>query len=345
MLRRFRKILTVVLIVLTAVFAIVCYNFYQTFWIKNIDVTEPVYIEIYPENSYRDVVQQLAVKGVLENKNTFDWAARVMNYTNAVKPGRYALKSSISNKQLIAKLRSGNQDPVRITFNNLRKIDDLAGAISKQLVFDSLTILNLLQSDSVAHSYGFNKETFLCMFVPNTYEFYWTTSAPDFISKMKKEYDVFWNKDRLAKAQKLNLNPIEVSILASIVDLETAKDDEMPRIAGLYWNRLDQGRKLEADPTVVFSVGDFNIKRVLNIHLRKDSPYNTYKNNGLPPGPIYLPSVQAINAVLNKEDHDYLFMCAKDDFSGYHAFAESFSEHKQNANKFRKALNDRKIMK
>ena len=192
---------------------------------------------------------------------------------------------------------------------------------------------------------GFNDESVAALFIPNTYELYWNIDADEFVEKMINEYNRFWNEDRLAKAKNLNITPINVSILASIVDKETAKVSEMPRIAGVYINRLKRNWLLQADPTLIFAVGDFEIKRVLDVHKEIESPYNTYKYIGLPPGPICIPSIAAIDAVLNAERHKYFYFCAKDDLSGYHVFARNIKEHNINAEKYRKALNKKKIWK
>jgi UPF0755 protein len=230
------------------------------------------------------------------------------------------------------------QTPLNVTFNNVRTKEDLAGKVSKYLVADSLSILNLFSNESLIQKYGFTTETFRTMFIPDTYEFYWTTSAEEFAERMKSEYDKFWNAERRKKAEEINLTPAEITTLASIVQAETAKKEEQNRIAGLYMNRLKNGQLLQADPTVKYAVGDFSLKRILNVHLHIDSPYNTYKNAGLPPGPINFPETTAIDAVLNFERHNYLYMCAKEDFSGYHNFAVTLDEHNRNAAKYRREL-------
>jgi UPF0755 protein len=219
----------------------------------------------------------------------------------------------------------------------------LAGMISKKLESDSASISKLLDSADFVKKYGFNTENVYTMFIPNSYELYWNTSAEKFFERMHSEYQKFWNADRKAKAEQIGFTPIEVSILAAIVDGEALHDQEMPVIAGLYMNRIKRGMRLEADPTVIFAAQDFTIRRVLNKHLRIDSPYNTYLKAGLPPGPISMPSIKAIDAVLNYETHNYLYMCAKEDFSGYHNFASTFSAHLINARKFQQALNERNI--
>src|SRR5690606_1228231 len=237
----------------------------------------------------------------------------------------------------------GLQEPVKLRFQNIRLKKDFAGFLSTKLEPDSTSFINLLNNDSFSQTYGYNQENFFTMFIPNTYEFFWNTSAEDFLDRMHKEYTTFWNDERISKAKALNLTPIEVSNLAAIVKGEALHVDEMPKIAGLYINRLQKGMLLQADPTVIFATQDFSIRRVLNKHLRTDSPYNTYVYRGLPPGPIMMPSIAAIDAVLNYESHSYIYMCAKDDFSGYHLFANTMAEHLVNARKFQKALDARNI--
>jgi UPF0755 protein len=232
---------------------------------------------------------------------------------------------------------------VGVTFNNLRTREDLAGKISRYLQTDSLSIINLFYNEALIQRFGFTPQTFKAMFIPNTYEFYWTTNALGFAERMKSEYDRFWNKQRLEKAHFAGLNQVEVIILASIVQAETAKTDELSRVAGLYINRLKRGQLLQADPTVKYALGNFGLKRILNVHLEVESPYNTYKYAGLPPGPINFPEISTIDAVLNYEHHDYLYMCAKEDFSGYHNFAKTLNQHNLNALKYQKALNENGI--
>ena len=214
----------------------------------------------------------------------------------------------------------------------------LAGRISRQIEADSIAIVRLLNNTDSLAAWGFNLQTIPALFLPNTYEFYWNTDAWQFTKKMRQEYDKYWTEERKDKAKAIGLSPIQVSILASIVDKETNKTDEMARIAGVYLNRLRDGWLLQADPTLVFAIGDFEIRRVLNIHKEVESPYNTYKYKGLPPGPICIPSLQSINAVLNAEKHNYYYFCAKEDFSGYHVFAKTLTEHNRNAQRYQHAL-------
>jgi UPF0755 protein len=242
-------------------------------------------------------------------------------------------------------LRAGLQEPVKVTFNNIRYLDQLAKKVSSQIEAEPDSIMKLLENKSFIEKYGFNENTIKCMFLPNTYEFWWNTDAHGFFSKMNQEYETFWNDDREKKAKNLGFTRHEVSTLASIIEEETRKESEKSRIAGVYINRLNKGIRLQADPTVKYAMGNFNIKRVVKNHLTIDSPWNTYKYAGLPPGPIRIPSIKSIDAVLNHEKHDYLYFCAKDDFSGYHVFAKTLSQHNKNARLYQRALNRRKIFR
>jgi UPF0755 protein len=232
---------------------------------------------------------------------------------------------------------------VRLVFNNIRTKQELADRIGEQIEASSFTILNLLNDNDYIKSIGFNSYNVLSMFVPNTYELYWNTSADKFLQRMKKEYDKFWTPDKLLKARNMKFTPVQVSIMASIVQQESIKEDEKPTIAGVYMNRYHKNWKLEADPTLVYALGDFSVNRILNVYKTIDSPYNTYMYAGLPPGPICLPTISSINAVLNYVRHDYFYFCAKDDFSGYHAFAATYAQHQLNARRFQQALNRRGI--
>lgn len=282
---------------------------------------------------------------MLINYKAFQWVAKKKNYPSAVKSGRYLLRPGMNTNQIVNKLRAGEQDPVNVTFNNARFNEDLAGKVSRYIQADSLEILQLFSDTAAIEQLGFTPETYRAMFIPNTYQFYWTTDATEFASRMKKEFDRYWNNDRRKKAEEIGLSPVEVTTLASIVQEETAKNEELNRVAGLYINRLTRGMPLQADPTVRYAVGDFTLRRILNVHLEIDSPYNTYLYAGLPPGPVNFPEVSAIEAVLNYEEHNYLYMAAREDFSGFHNFATTLTEHNRNANRYRAALNDRKIFR
>ena len=310
---------------------------------KPIELSETMYIYIDKNSDYEEVVDQLQEKATLPNGYIFRLLSDRMNYPNMVKTGRYAVEDGMTMPDLIRRLRSGSQAPINLTFNNIRTMESLAGRLSSQLMVDSVSILNVLNDTSVAASYGFNEQTFGAMFIPNTYEVYWDTSIESLINRMKKEYDAFWNADRRAKAEKLRLTPLEVATLASIVEEEATYADEYPIVAGLYINRLNRGMRLEADPTVKFAVGDASLRRILFKHLEVESPYNTYKVDRLPPGPIRIPSTSAINATLSPAQHKYIFMCAKDDLSGRHNFAVTHAEHARNARAYQRALNERGI--
>lgn len=338
------KILLAVSVLLLVVGGYFGLNMYKTYLASNVTGNEK-YIYIKTGATYDDFLNNLASKEILKDLNTFKAAAGKMNLANTLKPGRYALKSGMNNRTLINKLKSGNQDAVSLKFQNIRKKENFAAYLAKNMEADSLSFIKLLDSAAFVEKYGFNTENVYTMFIPNTYEFYWNSSPTDFFEKMLKQYNKFWNSERKQKVAALNLSPIQVSILASIVDAEALYDKEMPTIAGLYLNRLNRGILLQADPTVIFANDDFTIKRVLNSHLASNSKYNTYKYGGLPPGPIMMPSIKAIDAVLNKENNNYIYMCAKEDFSGYHAFAETREQHEINANKYRAAMNKRNIYK
>lgn len=310
----------------------------------NVD-TDSRYLYVATGSNYSDLIQQFEKNELLKDVESFKWVAKKMNFGTKIKPGKYRLKQGMSNRTLINMLKSGNQEPVSLYFQNIRLQENFVGMVAQKLEADSLSISRLLDSTEFVAAYGFTKNNVYTVFIPNSYEFYWNTDAKTFFLKMFDEYEKFWTEERRAKAKKLNLSPAEVSILASIVDSEALVDSEMPMIAGLYLNRLNKGMKLEADPTVIFANRDFSIRRVLNKHLRKESPYNTYLHTGLPPGPISMPSIAAIDAVLEAKSHDYIYMCAKEDFSGTHNYASTLSQHLANAKRFQEALNKRNIKK
>tara|TARA_B100001540_G_C15730228_1_gene607314 strand:- start:101 stop:1171 length:1071 start_codon:yes stop_codon:yes gene_type:complete len=325
------------------------YELYSRVYQPNIvfakDINEK-YIYIPTDSDFQKVVTILSENGVLINTNSFQWLAKQKKYDTNIKPGKYKLDRDLNNNELINLLRSGKQAPVDVTFNNLRTKEELAGKVSVQIEADSASIIEYISDVLFQQRLGLNDDNVGCIFLPNTYEFYWNTSAEEFVNRMLKEFSVFWNSKRKKKADDIKLNYYEVSILASIVEKEqNIRLDERPEIAGLYLNRLKKNMKLQSDPTVIFAIGDFSIRRVLKKDLKVNSAYNTYLNKGLPPGPICLPSIDAIDAVLNASKNDYIFMCAKEDFSGYHNFAKNSREHSRNAKKYRRALNKRNIMR
>jgi UPF0755 protein len=294
--------------------------------------------------NFEELMRELKAKEILEDTATFREAAQRMKFRK-IKPGKYRLKEGMSNRRLINMLKSGNQEPVKLNFQNIRLKEEFAGVIARQLEADSLSIIRLLDSTAFVKAHGFTNDEVYVMFLPNSYELYWNTNAEQFFERMYEEYQKFWTEKKKQRAEEIGLTPAEVSILASIVDSEALVDSEMPIIAGLYLNRLFIDMKLESDPTVIFASKDFSIRRVLNKHLQTVSPYNTYRNRGLPPGPISMPSIAAIDAVLNYKKHQFIYMCAKEDFSGYHNFAVTIAQHQQNARKFQQALNERNIRK
>lgn len=339
--------LTYVIVILGFLFISFSYYAYQIVYTPNVDTKgDRAYIRIPANASFEQVMDSIDKENVVIDKLSFRFMAKLMDYPKLIKPGHYELKHDATNYQLISDLRAGRQSPVRLTFTNVRLKKDLTQKLSQDLAATQKELDSLLSNEAYVKKLGFDTTTILTMFIPNTYEMYWNTSAEDLMKRMKKEYDAFWTPTRITKAKALGLTKAEVSTLASIVQAEQGQHaDERPRIAGAYLNRLRIGMPLQADPTVVYAVGDFGIRRVLNVHLRTDSPYNTYKHKGLPPGPINLPSIRSIDAVLNPEEHDYIYFCAKEDFSGYHSFATNETEHIRNARRYQAALNERNIMK
>ena len=309
----------------------------------SLEYQKDVYIYIPTGASFEDVLQILSDEGVIISSSSFRWISEQKRYTNNIKSGRYLLKDGMNNNELVNLLRSGRQTPVNVVFNNMRTKEEFAGKVASQIELDSLEILATMLDTIFLNQVGLNAFNVSSLFIPNTYEFYWNTTVTNFLSRMVAEHHHFWNNSRRAKAKQLNLSPEEVVTLASIVEKETLQKSEQPIVAGLYINRLRKGMKLQSDPTVIFAIGDFSIRRVLKKDLKYDSPYNTYKYKGLPIGPIFLPSIRAIDAVLNYEKHDYLYMCAKEDFSGFHNFAVSGLQNYANAAKYRNALNNRNI--
>lgn len=307
------------------------------------NIKEPVYIYVGEPRNYDHVLSQIEGTAHVKSIANFNKLASFMDYPANVKTGKYLITPDMNIKDVIRILKSGQQMPVQLKFNNIRTKEDLAKRISEQLMFSEKDLLKELNDSLIAKSYGFTTETFIAMFIPNTYEVYWDIQPSKFLKKMNTEYKKFWTDDRLKKAENIGITPIEVSTLASIVEEECYFSDEYPVVAGLYLNRLKIGQLLQADPTVKFAVADFSLQRILNKHLEVESPYNTYKHAGLPPGPIRIPSIKGIDAVLNPAQHKYYYMCAKEDFTGRHNFASSHAEHERNASRYRNALNKRKI--
>jgi UPF0755 protein len=317
------------------------FYFYQVFFSANtlVESDQPYLLKIPSNSVYKNVVDQLYEERVINDAVSFGFVAKTLGYQEAVKPGLYQIDPKMSNLQLVRMLRSGQQTPVRVTFNTIRTKEDLAEKISANLEVSKEQFLELLQDSVYIRKFGVEEETVMSLFIPNTYEFWWDTSAEELFERMHKEYQIFWTDARKQKAQDLGLSQQEVSTLASIVQAESQKSDERPKIAGVYLNRLRIGMPLQADPTLVFAAGDFSIKRLTAKQMAIDSPYNTYKYAGLPPGPINLPDINSLDAVLNFQKHSYLYFCAKEDFSGYHSFAVGYDEHLNNARRYQRALN------
>jgi len=317
------------------------YQIYR--FIFDANIKTPGSIKIPKNATYDQVIDSLKKHDLIINYKAFSWVAKRKKFAQSIKSGKYLLDKGLNSNEILNMLISGNQQPVKVTFNNLRFIEELAGAISKYIEPDSITLLQKFNDPAVHEKFGFTKSTFHCMFIPNTYEFYWTTTPDQFLERMSMEYKRFWNEERRTKAKALGLTPEEVMTVASIVQEESNKRDEKPIVAGLYLNRIKRGMPLQADPTVKYALGNFHIKRVLNSHLAVDSPYNTYKYAGLPPGPINFPEISSIESVLNAAKTPYIYMCARQDFSGYHNFAKSLSAHNENARKYKAALDSMKI--
>lgn len=312
---------------------------YQIVYTPNILVGKDPRSLVIPNGaSFKDVQRLLHEGDYIQDLISFSFLSKLMDYDKQVKPGRYVLQTDLTNIEGIRLLRAGIQEPVMVTFNNVRLISDLGEKITRNLNMKPAEFEAALVGFAMNNPYGFNKDNVLCMFIPNTYEVYFNVSPEDLIGRMHTEYEKFWTDERKEKAKAAGLTPIEVSILASIVQAESIKKTEAPVIAGLYLNRLKKDIALQADPTLVFAVGDFTLKRVLNEHKEIDSPYNTYRNRGLPPGPINMPEIFALEAVLNYTKSNYLYMCAKEDFSGNHNFTHSYRQHMNNAIRYQRAL-------
>ncbi len=309
----------------------------------NFGVKRYVYVYVDNRHSYKNLCEQIQDSAHCRNMATFRFLASAFRYPGKMKAGRYIVRKGMGNLTLLRNLRNGNQEPVHLTFNNIRFKTDLAERLSQQLMCSKDEILKRLNDTLYCDSLGFKPETVIAMFIPNTYDIYWNISPDKLMKRMKHEYDNFWNDKRKAQAQQIGLSPVEVATLASIVEEETASKDEYPLVAGVYINRLHIGMPLQSDPTVKFAVGDFSLHRILFEHLSVDSPYNTYKYVGLPPGPLRVPSIQGMEAVLNYTHHNYIYMCAKEDFSGRHNYAATLNEHVRNANRYRAALDARNI--
>ncbi len=321
------------------------YQLYSWIYTANTALNEEVVIYLPRETSYDALKDTLLSNTVLENYTSFDWTAKLMkSRENRTFHGRYVIHPGMSNRQILQKLRISDQNPLMVTISTGRTMADIYRVLSLQLEADSLAIQSAFESEETSKKTGAASEQLIALIIPNSYEMFWTATPRQIADRFITEHEKFWNANgRKQKCDRLSITPFECSTLASIVEKESNIHTERPTIAGVYLNRLERGIPLQADPTVVFAVGDFDIRRVLNRHLEIDSPYNTYKNAGLPPGPICMPSISSIDAVLNAEDHDFLFFCAKPGYSGEHLFAKTNREHERNARVYRNWLDNQKI--
>ncbi|RZJ64164.1 MAG: endolytic transglycosylase MltG [Flavobacterium sp.] len=342
----FKKIIGIVSVVIVTGAIIYGYILYRNIFASNTSFNDNEIAVFIPTNSDFTAVKDI-VKPYVKDLEKFETTAEKKSYVTNIKAGKFVLKKGMNNNDIINSLRQ--PVPVDIAFNNQERLEDFAGRIGSQIEADSTSLMKSFTDEKFLAENGFTKENVLSIFIPNSYEFFWNTNADKFRDRMAKEYRKFWNADRTAKAEALNLTPLQVSALASIVHKETVKSDERPRVAGVYLNRLDKGMKLEADPTVIYAVkknsGDWNqvIKRVLNKDLATDSPYNMYMYAGLPPGPIAMPDITAIDAVLNPEKHNYIYFCASVTNFGYHEFAVTPAQHEANRQKYVAWINSQGI--
>lgn len=300
-------------------------------------------IFIDKDDNLDSIMVKLDTIATESGKTGFCSLARFIGYGESVRPGMYVLNGSVGPLSFLRKLRNGQQDFMMLTVPTARTMEELSRKLGGKLQVDSASYMQVLTDSTMIAELGFTKETLPAMFIPETYDFFWTDNAEKVVRRMADEYKKFWTDERQEKAKAIGLTPNEVSTLASIVDSETNVDSDKPIVAGVYLNRLARDIKLEADPTVKFAVGDFTLRRILNKHLAVESPYNTYKNTGLPPGPICIPTISGIDAVLNAAKHNYIFFCASPKFDGSHIFAETYAEHQANARKYHEALNARNI--
>ncbi len=342
-----KKIILIVVLVGLVAGGIFAYNVYGAIFNPNTAFNnDEATLFIGSEDHFEEVKN--ALEPLLKDLDSFIQIASKKGYSGNVKAGKYVIRKGMNNNDIVNALRSRNI-PVKVAFNNQERLENLAGRIAAQIEPDSLTLLKAFQDSEFLKESGFNEDTKLAMYIPNSYEFFWNISATKFRDRMLKEYQRFWNTERMAKAKALRLDPIEVVSLAAIVHKETAKVDERPRVAGLYLNRVRKRMLLQADPTVIYSLKknqnnfDLVIKRVLLKDLKIDSPYNTYKYTGIPPGPITMPDISAVDAVLGSENHDYLYMVANVENFGYHKFAKTLAQHNQNKVQYIRWINAQKI--
>ncbi|MBC8153292.1 MAG: endolytic transglycosylase MltG [Bacteroidetes bacterium] len=345
--RNLRIALFLVVSILFSTFSFYAWQIFKTpnFLVEEEDKTKEFALLIPKGATFTSVMDTLEGRNIVNDRLSFRFLAKAMKYTENVKVGRYIIKPGMGNHEVIKKLRSGSQDPMKVTFNTVRLKTDLIDRLGGRFEFGPQALAERLNDPAVCAKYGFDTTTIMCLFLPNTYEFFWTIKPDAFLERMGSEYKKFWTTARVNQAKAKGLTQTQAQVLASIVAAETNKLDEQPRVAGVYLNRLERGIKLEADPTVIFALRDFGIRRLLNRQLTVDSPYNTYRNTGLPPGPINLPAPATIDAVLNAEEHDYIYFVVDARFNGYHTFSKTLTEHLATAKLYQQALTRRNIMK
>lgn len=326
-------------------FALAAFLMTKSLFFGGFSIEKTTYLYVDERKDYKQLINDLDDSTHINGLWLFKSISSSLGYPKKMKEGRYAVHPGDGILTVFRRLRNGAQAPVKLTFNNIRTKKELIDKIGPQFMFGPHGLATLLNDTAAYYESGLDTNTIVCLFIPDTYEMYWNIKPNAFLQKMEKAYNRFWNESRIAKLAELRLSKAEAMTLASIVEEECHYADEYPMVAGLYLNRLRSGQPLQADPTVKFAVNDFTLRRILLEHLKVNSPYNTYMHPGLPPGPIRIPSSKAIDGVLNYAHHDYLYMCAKDDFSGRHNFATSFAEHRMNAQKYQKALNERNILK
>lgn len=341
-----RNILIIAAVCILIICGVTYYYFFSSMSAK--DTTEYVYID--NDDNIDSVTVKLEKISTPHAISAFKMLAGYSKYAENIRTGRYAIEPGEGAVVTFRRLKNGLQTPVNLTIPSVRTVERLSAQLSEKLMIDSATICKALKDEKTCKELGFDTTTVICMFIPNTYDIYWNTSAENLLKRMKKEYSRFWDEERMARATNIGMSPTEIMTLASIVDEETANDQEKPMVAGMYCNRLKlrnseypDGMPLQADPTIKFAWKRFDLRRIYNKLLNIDSPYNTYRRTGLPPGPIRIPSIAGIEAVLNHTKHDYLYMCAKEDFSGTHNFARTYEEHMANARRYTQALNQRGI--
>lgn len=315
------------------------------------NIQEPTYIYIDTDDTVDSISQKIERQANPESMRVCHLYAGLLNLKEKIRTGRYEVTPELTMLNFIRDIRNHNEKPIMLTVPSTRTLDQMAGRMAHQLMVDSASIADYLKDEASIKALGYTQESLPGMFIPNTYEVYWDVSVEKLMERMQKENERFWNTERTAKLKEVSqyageeMTKEKVITLASIIDSETANNGEKPTIAALYMNRLRKQMALQSDPTVIYAVGDFSIRRVLNEHLKVESPYNTYRNVGLPPGPIRVPSIAGIEAVLNHATNNYIYMCAKEDFSGTHNFAVSYGEHQRNAARYVRALNERGIMR